>query len=83
MVEADNQRRSTTADGPAARKFKFCYIVRGLPGSGKSTVARQLAGETGVVLDLDTDVVKHASSGEGGLRLQEQDSLITTQEKHF
>ena len=25
-------------------KFKFCYILRGLPGSGKTTVAKQLAG---------------------------------------
>lgn len=23
----------------AAKKFKFCYIMQGLPGSGKSTVA--------------------------------------------
>lgn len=36
-----------------ASKFKFCYILRGLPGSGKSTVAKQLAGEKGVILHFD------------------------------
>ena len=31
-------------------KFKFCYIMRGYPGSGKSTVAKQLAGTNGKIL---------------------------------
>ena len=42
--------------GVSVDKFKFCYIMRGLPGSGKSTVAAQLAGSTGVVLNLDGKV---------------------------
>lgn len=29
------------------------YIMSGVPGSGKSTFARQLAGETGIVLSTD------------------------------
>ena len=41
-------------------KFKFCYILRGLPGCGKSTVANQLAGTNGVILNLDKNVNKHA-----------------------
>jgi adenylylsulfate kinase-like enzyme len=35
---AEKQVSSTTPTTP--KKFKFCYIMRGLPGSGKSTVAR-------------------------------------------
>ncbi len=38
------------------KKFKFCYIMQGLPGSGKSTVAKQLAGENGKVFSLDTTI---------------------------
>ncbi len=29
-----------SVDVPAANLFKFCYILRGIPGSGKSTVAK-------------------------------------------
>ena len=36
-----------------SKKFKYCFIMRGLPGSGKSTVARQIAGSEGVVHSLD------------------------------
>ena len=50
MVEA----RGNTNQAPAANLFKFCYIMRGLPGTGKSTVANQLAGPNGVVLNLDS-----------------------------
>ena len=32
---------------------KVVYLMRGLPGCGKSFTARQLAGETGVVLETD------------------------------
>lgn len=35
------------------KKFKFVYIMQGLPGSGKSTVAKQLAGEKGKIFTLD------------------------------
>jgi len=34
--------------------------MRGLPGSGKSTVAAQLAGTTGVVLNLESNILKHS-----------------------
>ena len=37
---------------------KFAFIVRGVPGSGKSTTAQYLAGEEGIVHavdDLHTD----------------------------
>lgn len=54
MVEATRQSMNDP------NKFKFCYILRGLPGSGKSTVAKQLAGSSGVILDLDKNVQKHA-----------------------
>ncbi len=40
------------------KKFKFCYILRGLPGSGKSTVASQLAGEKGVILSIDKKILE-------------------------
>ncbi len=33
---------------------KVVYLMRGLPGCGKSFTARKLAGETGVVLETDT-----------------------------
>ena len=35
-------------------KFKYCFIMRGLPGSGKSTVARKIAGPNGVIHSTDT-----------------------------
>lgn len=38
------------------KKFKFCYIMQGLPGSGKSTVAKQLGGENGKIFSLDTTI---------------------------
>ena len=47
---------------PSAGLFKFCYIIRGLPGSGKSTVAAQLAGTTGHILNLDDNVIKHSQA---------------------
>ena len=37
-------------------KFKFCYIMRGLPGSGKSTVAKKLAGPSGKLIQIDKKV---------------------------
>jgi predicted kinase len=33
--------------------MKIAYIMRGVPGSGKSTVARQIAGNTGVIHSTD------------------------------
>lgn len=33
--------------------MNMAYIMRGVPGSGKSTVARKLAGETGVIHSTD------------------------------
>ena len=33
--------------------MKVAYIMRGVPGSGKSTIARQLAGENGVIHSTD------------------------------
>ena len=63
---------------PSAQKFKFCYIIRGLPGSGKSTVAQQLAGSTGVVLNLDGHVQRHSQNADNssGVAAQEADSLV-------
>ena len=57
-------------------RFKFCYILRGLPGSGKTTVAKQLAGNSGTILDLDKNVHK---DGKG----QESDDAAKIREKHF
>ena len=59
-------------------KFKFCYILRGLPGSGKSTVAKQLAGTNGTILNLDKNVNKHATQ-EG----TKSDEAPEIREKHF
>lgn len=39
--------------GRNLKKFKFCYIMQGLPGSGKSTVAQQLAGKNGKIFHID------------------------------
>lgn len=33
--------------------MKIAYIMRGVPGSGKSTIARQLAGNEGVIHSTD------------------------------
>jgi adenylylsulfate kinase-like enzyme len=37
----------------STKKFKFCYIMQGIPGSGKSTVAEQLAGVNGKIFAID------------------------------
>jgi predicted ATPase len=37
----------------SSKKFKFCYVMRGAPGSGKTTVANELAGEGGVIFSLE------------------------------
>jgi predicted ATPase len=37
----------------SGKKFKFCYVMRGAPGSGKTTVANELARNTGVIITLD------------------------------
>ena len=69
---------------PSASLFKFCYIIRGLPGTGKSTVAKQLAGTTGVVLNLDSHVVKSSSEGDAnGKGAHEADSLLEIHRKHY
>ena len=79
------QRRASQGLGPAADKFKFCYIMRGLPGSGKSTVAEQLAGTSGVILNLDTTVNRHSQMADAGSgeTAQEADSFVEIQEKHY
>ena len=45
-------------DSSQRAKFKFCYIIRGLPGTGKSTIAKQLAGEQGVILKFEPKINK-------------------------
>ena len=39
-------------------KFKYWFIVRGLPGSGKTTVAHKIAGTEGVVHSTDIYIDK-------------------------
>lgn len=41
-----------------AKKFKFCYIMQGLPGSGKTTVAKELARDKGKIFELDKLIVE-------------------------
>lgn len=38
--------------------MKKCFIMRGIPGSGKSTAARQLAGKTGKIHSTDDYFMK-------------------------
>jgi len=75
MVEVTRSSSSSKSKAPAANLFKFCFIMRGLPGSGKSTVAAQLAGERGVVLNLDEGVRRISASAGSGESAQEADSL--------
>jgi NEDD4-binding protein 2 len=42
--------------------MKLAFVLRGLPGSGKSTVARRLAGEDGVI--HSTDNYRYNQQGE-------------------
>ena len=56
-------------------KFKFCYIIRGLPGTGKSTVAKQLAGENGVILKFEPNLSKFLP--------RENFEKNTTEEKNY
>jgi len=37
---------------------KKCFVMRGIPGSGKSTMARQLAGEAGKIHSTDDYFMK-------------------------
>ena len=34
--------------------IKYAYIMRGIPGSGKSTAAKKIAGEEGKIHSTDT-----------------------------
>jgi broad-specificity NMP kinase len=63
---------------PAPKKFKFCYIMRGLPGSGKSTVAQQLAGPNGRIFTLDKTIVDYKHS-----LLNEEMSVNDIYDKNF
>src|SRR5687767_6999807 len=38
---------------PARMSEKIVYLMRGLPSCGKSTTARKLAGQTGVICETD------------------------------
>ena len=80
MVEA---RGVSVSQVPATSLFKFCYIMRGLPGTGKSTVANQLAGANGVVLNLDSHVNRQATQAGSGECATEADSLVEIQQKHY
>ena len=83
MVEAKQTSKHSRV-APPTTLFKFCYIMRGLPGSGKSTVAYQLAGATGVVLNLDSKVNRQTrTSGGSGEAGGEADSLFDIHEKHY
>lgn len=78
MVEEVKGNQAAKVNQAATKIWKFCYILRGLPGSGKSTVARQLAGPTGVILNLDSKVnrttsMPSAGSGEAG---SEADTVV-------
>jgi shikimate kinase len=53
------------------KKFKFCYIMQGLPGSGKSTVAKELARAHGKIIALDKIIVERKKK----LILQDQQKL--------
>ncbi len=80
MVEHSSSNVSTSSN--QANKFKFCYIIRGLPGSGKSTVASQLAGQVGVVLNLDSKVHRHSQTSKDGSE-SAADDLVQIQKKHY
>jgi len=43
---------------PNNKKFKFCYIMQGLPGSGKTTVAKELSGASGKIISIDQLIVE-------------------------
>ena len=45
--------------------FKFCFIIRGQSTSGKMHIAKQLAGESGVILVPDRDSPSKQDGGEG------------------
>ena len=45
-----------------SKKFKFCYIMRGIAGSGKTTVAKELARNGGVIFTLDKSLSNKNSS---------------------
>ena len=52
--------------------------MRGLPGSGKSTVAKQLAGESGVIFNLDKQILPASKS-----ILHEEKSYIEIYDKLY
>lgn len=87
MVEQETRQRSSSEknfDLDRARKFKFCYIIRGLPGSGKSTVAAQLAGDSGVILHLDGTVRRSSQVANAqGIGGHEADNANEIKEKHY
>ena len=59
-------------------KFKYWFITRGLPGSGKSTVARKIAGTEGVV--HSTDIYIDKSEGESTFTSAK---MVEIHEKNF
>lgn len=45
------------------------YIIRGLPGSGKSTIAQALAGATGVIVSADDFFIENGKYKFDGIKL--------------
>lgn len=60
------------------KKFKFCYIMRGLPGSGKSTVAQELAKDGGRIFTLDKTIVENKKN-----LVADQNDLIDIYDNQF
>lgn len=61
-MEHSSNNNSSSTGNHSSKKFKFCYVMRGIPGSGKSTVARELARDNGVIFNLDKDLLDKAQS---------------------
>uniref|UniRef100_A0A7S3N2P0 ATP-binding protein n=1 Tax=Euplotes harpa TaxID=151035 RepID=A0A7S3N2P0_9SPIT len=59
-------------------KFKYCFIMRGVPGSGKSTVAKRIKGEEGVVHTTDNYFLN-----ENGEYVFDRDLLAENHKKNF
>jgi len=76
-MDASTSKSPVAADGePIATAPRIVYLMRGLPSCGKSTTARKLIGDTGMICETDEYFFKHV--GDNPEEFTYDDELMET-----